>query len=171
MNLFEDLESIRSKTDLTDGDLSVLVHDEHERYQFYIHVSALAPPPDDQTLLSIILRDPDRAMREAAAVEFVKQRAQRHSSYQSFALWAESISGLVGDHEFLSRRIQEWSKLKWVMERGDIELNSLLESSEWFQRKLSEVADSAQTLRKLAEFGRTKRIRNAAKQRLGKLSE
>jgi hypothetical protein len=169
MNLIEDLESIRSEADLSDGDLNVLVQDEHERYQFYIRVSAVAPPPDDETLLSVILRDPDRAMREAATVELVRQRAQRHSSYQSFAHWVESISDIVGDHAFLRRRIQESSKLKWVMEHGDIELDSLLESSDWFQRNLSEVADSAQTLNKLAEFGRTKRIRNAAKQRLGKL--
>jgi hypothetical protein len=166
MSLSEDLESIQSETGLAGIDIDALLRDEHARYAFYLKVIALAPPPDDRKLLSVILDDPDKAMGEAAAVELVGNKAHRKLSYQSFSRWADSVSDIVRDHEFLSRRIREWSDFKRIMETGTIDSTLLSNSSDWLQRKLSETTDSIQVLEKLAEKASTKRIRNSAKQRL-----
>jgi hypothetical protein len=166
MTLSEDLSRISKDAGLAEQDADALVDDEHARYEFYVKVFALAPPPDDRMLLCAVLRDPDHAMGGAAAVEFVRQRAQRHVSYRSFDSWAASLSG-IQEGSFLARRIEEWSEFKRIMESGRLSVDSLDGFSDWLQRKLSDEADSAEVLASLAEFGRTKRIRNTAKQRLG----
>ena len=160
VRLAEDLRRISADTGLADQDLNALVSDEHERYEFYTKAFVLAPPPDDRTLLSLVLRDPDRAMGEAAAVEFINRQARQHASYQSFVSWAATVSGVIQSRDFLVRRIQS------VIEGGRLSPDSLEHFSDWLQRKLSDEAGSQEVLATLAEFGRTKRIRNTAKQRL-----
>ncbi|MGC1282175.1 MAG: hypothetical protein WA895_04500 [Streptosporangiaceae bacterium] len=166
VRLAEDLRRISADTGLADQDLNALVSDEHERYEFYTKAFVLAPPPDDRTLLSLVLRDPDRAMGEAAAVEFINRQARQHASYQSFVSWAATVSGIIQGRDFLVRRIQEWSEFKSVIEGARLSRDSLEHFSDWLQRKLSDEAGSQEVLATLAEFGRTKRIRNTAKQRL-----
>jgi len=153
-------------TGLADHDADSLASDEHLRYDFYLKAFALAPPPDDRTLLSVVLRDPDHAMGEAAAVAFVRRQAQQHASYQSFASWAAGVSDITRSRAFLSGRIQEWSEFKQVMETRHLSSDSLNQFSDWLQRRLSEEAESPEVLATLAESGRTKRIRNTAKQHL-----
>lgn len=166
VTLSEDLRRISEDTGLADQDVDSLVSDEHVRYEFYVKAFALAPPPDDRSLLRVVLRDPDHPMGEAAAVEFVGRQAQQHTSYQAFVSWAAGVSDITRSRVFLSRRIQEWSNFKQIMETGHLSSDSLNQFSDWLQRKLSEEADSPEVLATLAEFGRTKRIRNAAKQHL-----
>lgn len=166
VTLLEDLKRISADTGLADHDLDTLVSDEHARYDFYTKAFALAPPPDDRTLLNLVLRDPDHAMGEAAAVEFVKRQAHRYDSYRSFVSWATTVSDITQSRGFLFRRIQEWSEFKSIMESGQLSPDSLDHFSDWLQRKLSDEAGSPEVLATLAKFGRTKRIRNTAKQRL-----
>jgi hypothetical protein len=166
MTLSETLKTISADIGLVDQDCTMLVNDEHARYDFYIKAIAMAPPPDDSTLLRVVLRDPDRAMGEAAAIELITRRAQRHTSHRSFASWAATVSDAAQNRMFLSKRIQEWSEFKRITESGRLSPDSLEQFSDWLQRKISEDADSAEVLATLAELGRTKRIRNISKQRL-----
>jgi hypothetical protein len=166
VTLAEDLKRISADTGLASQHLNALVSDEHVRYEFYTKAFALAPPPDDRTLLSLVLRDPDQAMGEAAAVEFINRQARQHASYQSFVSWAATVSDVIQSRDFLVRRVQEWSEFKSVLECEHISPDSLDHFSDWLQRKLSDEADSPEVLATLAQFGRTKRIRNTAKQRL-----
>jgi hypothetical protein len=166
MTLAADLETIRSQAGLDDCDVGALVRDEHQRYQFYLKAFALAPPPDDRVLLRTVLRDPDVAMGEAAAVEFVERQAQRRPSRESFASWAGSVADLTSGHDFLSRRIQEWDQFKHIMAGGRISEDFSEAWSGWLQRKLSEELMIPESLARIAELGRTKRIRSTARQRL-----
>jgi hypothetical protein len=165
VTLAEDLELIRSETGLSDNDLMALVRDEHQRYDFYVRALALAPPPDDRMFLRIVLRDPDTVMGEAAAVEFAAKQAQQHPSYRSFASWAQAVSDITNSHHFLSRRIREWSDFKRLMEGGDFDTEFFDASSDWLQLKLARELTSPDHLAKLAEFGRTKRVRNTSRRR------
>lgn len=164
MTQSEDLKRISSDAGLADKDINTLVSNERERYEFYIKAFALAAPPDDRTLLCAVLSDPDHAMGEAAAVEFVGQQAQRHASYGTFVQWAATFSDITSSRGFLSRRIQEWSEFKRIMDGGRVSPDSLADMSDWLQRKLSDEAESSEVLAALIEFGRTRRIRDAAKQ-------
>jgi hypothetical protein len=160
-----DLEALCSETGL-DRDVSALMRDEHDRYRFYIQVIALAPPPEDAALLNVVLRDPDPVMGESAAIQFVAKKAGQHSSYAAFTSWAQTVSDITSDRDFLSRRIREWSEFKRIMEGGSIGDDFFDASSDWLQRKLSEELMAEEPLAKLAELGRTKRIRNTSQQRL-----
>jgi hypothetical protein len=166
VTLSEDLRRISTDTGLADQDADSLANDEHLRYDFYFKALTLAAPPDDRTLLSVVLRDPDHAMGEAAAVEFVRRQAQQHVSYQSFVSWAAGVSDITRSQAFLSRRVQEWSEFKQIMETRHLSSDSLSQFSDWLQRKLSQEAESPEVLATLAESGRTKRVRNTAKQHL-----
>lgn len=166
MTLSEDLRRISSDAGLADSDINALVSDERARYEFYIKAFALAPPPDDLTLLCAALRDPDHTMGEAAAAEFIARQAQRYTSYQSFVSWTATVSDVTRSRDFLTRRIREWSEFKSVMESGHLGPDFLDHFSDWLQRKLSDEAGTPEVLATLAELGRTKRIRNIAKQRL-----
>jgi hypothetical protein len=52
------------------------------------------------------------------------------------------------------------------MESRSLNLDSLAQFSDWLQRKLSSEVNYPEILSTLAEFGRAKRIRNAAKRHL-----
>jgi hypothetical protein len=160
-----DLEALCSETGL-DRDVSALMRDEHNRYQFYLQVIALAPPPEGRALLGVFLRDPDPVMGESAALQFVENKAGQHSSCAAFTSWAQTVSDITSDRDFLSRRIREWSEFKRIMEAGSTGDDFFETSSDWLQRKLSEELTSEEPLAKLAELGRTKRIRNTSQQRL-----
>ena len=138
----------------------------HDRYQFYLEVIALARPPEDAALLRVVLRDPDPVMGESAALQFVEKKAGQHSSCVAFTSWAQTVSDITSDRDFLSRRIREWSEFKRIMEGASISDDFFDASSDWLQRKLSEELTSEESLAKLAEFGRTKRIRNTSQQRV-----
>jgi hypothetical protein len=125
VTLYEDLKIISVDTGLFDRDFSVLVSDEHARYESYVKAFAMSSPPDDRMLLRVVLRDPDSAVGEAAAVEPVRRRAQRHASYRSFDSCAAAVSDATKGRDVLSRRIQKWSEFKRITESGRLRLEAL----------------------------------------------
>jgi hypothetical protein len=169
LSLAEDLELIRADTGLNVDDMTALVENEHARYHFYLKAIALIPPPDDRTFLRILLRDPDAAMGRSAATQLAAKQAQRHSTYNSFMSWAQDVSDITNSNDFLSQRIREWADFKRVMEGGDFSADFFDVSTNWLQLKLAEELASPEHLARLAQVGRTKRIRNTAKQRSGKI--
>jgi len=62
--------------------------------------------------------------------------------------------------------MEEWKLFKEIMEVGIGNVDALRNASDWLQRKVSQDAVSRAVLEKLAEIGRTKRVRNLASSRL-----
>jgi hypothetical protein len=122
-------------------------------------------PDDDPALLA----EPDRIMAESVLTSLVDNRAERLRSATSFAAWAEPVLDAVGAHGFIARRVQEWGLFKALQSGESVDREALTAASNWLQRKVVEEADSAAVLAALGETGRTKRIRNLAKTRAGRL--
>ena len=165
MTLLSDIEKIATTTGLGDVVVEGLAHDEHARYQFYLHALSVAPVASERELIATILRDPDRIMAEAAVVGHIDRRASVLHSAKSFAEWGAQIRDLVDPGGFIARRLNEWELFKRVMAGETDSVDSLTDASDWLQRKVSEEAVTPEVLAKLAEYGRTKRVRNIAKSR------
>lgn len=83
--------------------------------------------------------------------------------------WAGTVSDITSGHDFLCGRISEWADFKRITEDGHISDAFFDSSSDWLQRKLSEELTSAEALAKLADRGRTRRVRNTAQRRLSSI--
>jgi hypothetical protein len=124
---------------------------------------------DDAVLLATLLAEPDRLMAESVLASLVDSRAEQAGSAASFAAWAEPVLDAVGADGFIARRVREWGLFKAVQSGASVDREALADATNWLQRKVLEEADSAAILGVLAEVGRTKRLRNLAKTRAGRL--
>lgn len=169
MGLRDDLEQVLAVAQDETADLEALVADGHERYRVYLEALAAVPTAEEGEIVMLVLRDPDRVMAESALISHVDRQASRLRSPGSFAAWAAGVAGAVGHQSFLARRIREWQLFKTVMEGGDVDAETLADSSNWLQRKIVDEAMSPTVLATMGEVGRTKRVRNLAKTRAGRL--
>lgn len=126
-------------------------------------------PDDDVALLAILLAEPDRLMAESVLASLVDTRAEALGSAASFAAWAEPVLNAVDTDGFIARRVREWSLFKALLSGAPVDRESLAAATNWLQRKVVEEANSAPVLAVLGEVGRTKRVRNLAKTRAGRL--
>jgi hypothetical protein len=126
-------------------------------------------PADDAALVAALLAEPDRLAAESVLTSLVDSRADRMGSAASFAAWAEPVLEAVGAGGFMARRVQEWGLFKALQSGASVDRAALAAASNWLQRKVIEEAESAAVLTVLGEVGRTKRVRNLAKTRAGRL--
>ncbi|WP_344617102.1 hypothetical protein [Dactylosporangium salmoneum] len=143
--------------------------DGHARFRQLSAAVRESGPGDDSALLAALLTEPDRLMAESVLMSLVDTRAEGLSSAASFAAWAEPVVDAVGADGFIARRVQEWALFKALQSGEPVDREALAAASNWLQRKLVEEADSAAVLAVLGEAGRTKRVRNLAKTRAGRL--
>lgn len=125
-------------------------------------------PGDDPALLAELAAEPDRIMAESVLTLLVDRRAEGLEP-AAFAAWAAPVLDAVGRDGFVARRVQEWALFKALQSGGPVDRAALAAASNWLQRKVVEEADSAAVLTVLGETGRTKRVRNLAKTRAGRL--
>lgn len=125
-------------------------------------------PDGDAALLATVLAEPDRLMAESVLALLVDTRAEEHGP-ASFAAWAEPVLDAVGADGFIARRVQEWGLFKALQSGAPVDREALAAATNWLQRKVVEEADSAAVVAVLGEVGRTKRVRNLAKTRAGRL--
>lgn len=126
-------------------------------------------PDDDPALLAVLLAEPDRLMAESVLASLVDRRAEGLDSAAAFAAWALPVLDAVGGDGFIARRVQEWGLFKALQSGEPVDREALAAASNWLQHKVVEEADSAAVLAALGEVGRTKRVRNLAKTRAGRL--
>jgi hypothetical protein len=151
---------VTSNDDRTDG---------HARFHQLSAAVRDGGPDDDPALLAALLAEPDRLMAETVLTSLVDSRAEGLGSAAAFAAWAEPVLDAVGAGGFIARRVQEWGLFKMLQSGESVDREALAAASNWLQRKVVEEADSAAVLAVLGRAGRTKRVRNLAKTRAGRL--
>jgi hypothetical protein len=154
------LHRVNSNDDPTDG---------HARFHELSAAVREGQPDDDAALLATLLAEPDRLMAESVLASLVDTRAEVRGSAASFAAWVERVLDAVGGDGFIARRVQEWTLFKALQSGAPVDREALAAATNWLQRKVIEEADSAAVLTVLGEVGRTKRVRNLAKTRAGRL--
>jgi hypothetical protein len=171
VTLRHDLAQVLAIAQVDAADLEALLADGHARRQVYLAALAVAPDDQESALVALVLGDPDRVMAEAAMVSYVDSQASRLHSADTFAAWAAGIASMVEKHSFLARRIREWQLFKHLMDGGTADPETLAASSNWLQHKVVDEALSVAVLTVMGEVGRTKRVRNLAKTRAGRIRQ
>ncbi|MGW2044224.1 hypothetical protein ACWCPF_03435 [Streptomyces sp. NPDC001858] len=130
-----------------------------------------APAAAEAPLIRRILtEDPDRLMARAAVVRHVDKRAAKlagsgsGSGAETWHTWTAALTEAIGDDPFLTLRLQEWTLVHEATTTHAWSPSALSAASDWLQRRLTETPGvPAPVLAFLAEHGRTKRVRAAAR--------
>ncbi|GAA4309689.1 hypothetical protein BJY14_001368 [Actinomadura luteofluorescens] len=139
--------------------------DEHHRYACHLQALANVDADDEPTLVNEILQDPDQVMAESAVARHIDDRARLLLTDERFPGWAHTMTGVIGERDFLTRRLTEWTLLATIAQDKPWAPAQVTEASDWFQRKAVEVLTSPDALALLAGQGRTRRVRATAERR------
>jgi hypothetical protein len=138
---------------------------EHVRFAAYLSALEQVGNAHEIDLIREVLTDPDQAMAQSAVVQHLDRRAGDFYPGPAYEPWATSMAQVTAPHAFLVQRLHEWSLFRAVTLGQPWHADALLDSSNWLQLKAA-AASNTDAVRVLAERGRTKRIRNAAKTHL-----
>ncbi|MFG2710837.1 hypothetical protein ACGFX2_09730 [Streptomyces goshikiensis] len=146
------------------------VHPEPPEYWRYtLHLDSLATAPDEAAeaeRVAAVLRDPDQVMAESAVVTHLDRRAAQLLAEERFPEWARAMGAVLEGRAFPVARLREWTLLKSADQGEPWSVAELPGTSDWCQRTAVALLTSYEALGLLAEAGRTRRVRNAAAQRL-----
>jgi hypothetical protein len=150
------------------------VEDEHERWAAYRQVIAAAAADDDRSgdraLVAAFLRDPVDLVAKSAIVELVDAIAMKTTDPAEFRRWTSELAPELdrladGHREFVWQRVRDWSLYLAIETGHDPTTTELNEATHFMQRFLADRSTSRAALDMLGEMGRTKKIRNIAKNR------
>ncbi|MEU2452966.1 hypothetical protein ABZ605_23165 [Streptomyces sp. NPDC012765] len=142
-----------------------------EHWRYARHLEALASAPDhgaeaEAEVVATVLRDPDRVMAESAVVTHLDRRAAQLLADGEFRTWAGDMAAALAGRPFPERRLREWNLLKAVTRGEPWSAEELTAASDWCQRTAARLLTSYEALSLLATAARTRRVRNAAAERL-----
>lgn len=140
--------------------------DEHQRYARYRQELSRVLPESESDMVRVVLGDPDTAMAEAAVVGHLDRRATELLTAPAFSDWAHTIGQVIGEREFVVRRLREWALLRSIRTGDEWTADQVCGASDWFQRKAVDLTTSPAVLALLADKGRTRRVRAAAARRM-----
>ncbi|MEV7524264.1 hypothetical protein [Streptomyces sp. NPDC091371] len=140
---------------------------EHWRYGRHLESLAGARREGAEAeVVAAVLRDPDPVMAESAVVTHLDRRAERLLADDSFPAWAQAMAGVLAGRAFPERRLREWTLLKAITRGEPWSAAELTAASDWCQHTAARLLTSHEALGLLAGSARTRRVRNAAAERL-----
>ncbi|MCX4695065.1 hypothetical protein [Streptomyces sp. NBC_01408] len=140
---------------------------EHWRYTGHLEsLAAVAGRAGEAEVVAAVLRDPDPVMAESAVVTHLDRRAARLLADEAFPAWARAMTPVLAGREFPERRLREWNLLKAITRGEPWSAAALTAASDWCQRTAAQSLTSYEALSLLADAARTRRVRNAAAERL-----
>ncbi|MFJ8010706.1 hypothetical protein [Streptomyces fagopyri] len=143
---------------------------EHVRFAAYLDKLQQAAEEDEVGLVRRVLTDPDQTMARSALLRHLDRRAAALHIGTAYEGWVRAMTQATIDHPLLAQRLWEWSLFRAVTLRLPWQPDDLLASSNWLQLKTA-AGTNTEAIEILAEAGRTKRIRNAARTSLNHRSE
>ncbi|MFG2990339.1 hypothetical protein ACGFZK_13790 [Streptomyces sp. NPDC048257] len=145
---------------------------EHWRYARHLDALAVAPGGGAEAeVVAAVLGDPDRVMAESAVVTHLDRRAVHLLADEEFPAWARAMADVLAGRAFPERRLREWTLLKAVNRGEPWAAEELTAASDWCQRTAARLLTSYEALSLLATGARTRRVRNAAAERLRRRTE
>ncbi|MCJ1676723.1 hypothetical protein MTF65_05045 [Streptomyces sp. APSN-46.1] len=140
-----------------------------EHWRYARHLDSLAAVSDEAAeaeRVAAVLRDPDTVMAESAVVTHLDRRAAQLLADERFPGWARAMGEVLAGRAFPVRRLREWTLLKSINQGEPWSAAELTGASDWCQRTAVRAVTSYEALSLLADAARTRRVRNAAAQRL-----
>ncbi|MET9324635.1 hypothetical protein ABZX75_31420 [Streptomyces sp. NPDC003038] len=142
-----------------------------EHWRYARHLESLAALPDGSAeaeahAVAAVLRDPDRVMAESAVVTHLDRRAALLAADEGFHAWARAMTTVLAGRPFAERPLREWTLLTAITRGEPWSAGELTAASDWCQRTAARSLTSYEALSLLASAARTRRVRNAAAERL-----
>ncbi|MEV6569665.1 hypothetical protein [Streptomyces sp. NPDC051577] len=134
-------------------------------------LAAAAGQPDEAGVVAAVLCDGDPVTAESAVVTHLDRRAVKLLDDERFPGWARAMEDVLRGRVFPVRRLHEWNLLKSITVGEPWSPQQLTGASDWCQRTAVALLTSYEALHLLASAARTRRVRNAAAQRLRRLPE
>lgn len=141
---------------------------EHQRFARYLQALEAVAEPDEAGLVAAVLRDEDATMADSAVGRHLDRRAADLLTDSRFTAWAQTLTEVIADRDFLACRLREWTLLRAIALGRPWAAEDLTRASDWCQRMAAttQIAPSSRALSLLAEHGRNRRVRNAAQLQL-----
>ncbi|MEV0411535.1 hypothetical protein AB0I68_12215 [Streptomyces sp. NPDC050448] len=144
-----------------------------DHWRYARHLEALAAAAGTAVVaeadtVAAVLRDSDPVMAESAVVTHLDRRAAHLLPDARFPGWARAMDTAIGARAFPARRLREWTLLKAISDGEPWSATELTAASDWCQRTAAQSLSSYEALDLLAARARTRRVRNAAAQRLNR---
>jgi hypothetical protein len=141
---------------------------EHRRFARCLEALEAVAETDEVGLVAAVLRDQDATMADSAVGRHLDRRAAELLTDARFPAWAQTLTDVIADRDFLARRLREWTLLRTIALGEPRDAEELTGASDWFQRlaTTTPLVISPEALGLLAERGRTRRVRNAANRQL-----
>ncbi|WP_329447289.1 hypothetical protein OG906_30435 [Streptomyces sp. NBC_01426] len=144
---------------------------EYRSYTRHLGSLAAAAGRSEAGAVAAVLSDADRVMAESAVVTHLDRRAAHLLDAEGFPAWARAMEDVLSGRDFPARRLREWNLLRSITVDTPWSSQELTGASDWCQRTAVALLTSRAALGLLASAARTRRVRNAAAQRLRKLPE
>lgn len=177
MTLRADLATLLADAGIHGADLEAAVEDEHVRAHLYREiiskVAASQCRDGDRAVVATILHDPVESVSKTAVVQLVDDIAMRMADPAEFQRWATELAPEIrllkaaGNRDFLDRRINDWAIYLAIRTGRTPRPAELAGTTDWMQRVIAGESVSLPILTLLAEIGRTRKIRNIARDRAG----
>ncbi|MFF3356379.1 hypothetical protein ACFYWN_27900 [Streptomyces sp. NPDC002917] len=118
--------------------------------------------------MAAVLRDQDATVADSAVGRHLDRRAADLLTDPRFTAWAQNLTEVIADRDFLTRRLREWTLLRSIAQGKPWVAQELISASDWFQgvAATTQIVPSPEALMLLAERGRTRRVRDAASRQL-----
>ncbi|MET9470782.1 hypothetical protein [Streptomyces sp. NPDC002922] len=141
---------------------------EHRRFARYLQALEAVAEADEAGLVAAVLRDQDATVADSAVGRHLDRRAADLLTDPRFTAWAQNLTEVIADRDFLARRLREWTLLRTIAQGKPWVAEELISASDWFQRvaATTQIVPSPEALMLLAERGRTRRVRDAASRQL-----
>ena len=140
---------------------------EHLRYAAYLLSLEQVSAEQELTLVTAVLTDPDRTMAASAVVQHMQRRVLELLRSPAYPAWQEGMADALAGHTFLAKRLDEWALFRAVTLDLPWTPEELITASDWLQCWISQgLRSSAEAHTVLADSGRTRRVRNAAKSKI-----
>ncbi|MFE4956817.1 hypothetical protein ACFRCW_22610 [Streptomyces sp. NPDC056653] len=141
---------------------------EHRRFACYLQALEAVAEADEADLVAAVLRDQDATMADSTVSRHLDRRAADLLTDSRFTAWAQTLTEVIADRDFLARRLREWTLLRTIALGKPWVVEELVSASDWFQRvaATTQIVPSPEALTLLAERGRTRRVRDAASRQL-----
>ncbi|HEY9373524.1 hypothetical protein [Streptomyces sp.] len=142
---------------------------EHRRFARHLAALGAVAEADEAELVTTVLGDEDTTMAVSAVIRHLDRRAAQLMSDPRFSAWAHAMAAATGEHDFLVRRLHEWTLLRRIAQAEPWTAEEVTGASDWLQRTAAtntRLAADPEVLGLLAVRGRTRRVRTAAGLRL-----
>ncbi|MET7549212.1 hypothetical protein ABZS94_26115 [Streptomyces sp. NPDC005500] len=141
---------------------------EHRRFVRYLQALEAVAETDEVALVAAVWRDQDATMADSAVGRHLDRRAADLLTDAKFTAWAQTLTEVIADRDFLTLRLREWTLLRTIALGEPWTAEELTGATDWFQRMAAttQITPSPEALGLLAERGRTRRVRNSAGQQL-----